>query len=308
MSESLDQQLLGHLLGALDDDEQEALDARLEYDEQCCRRLAAWRRRLASLEAVRPDFEPPPGLAERTCRYVAACMPASASKPRMTPQRAAPTAANAVRWPDLAAVALVLVMVTAVVFPAITHSRFHARVASCQDGLRQFGVALSEYGDRQHSQLAQFANGGRLTDVGATVARQLRDEYSGESPRDLCPDAWLAAQGISINAQRHAELPKPLEPVDSDEWLGTRRDGTDDGWQLPLTAAPAPLLADAPSADLPSQAVESHGGYGRNVLFVDGHTKFIPAASVMPANWVLSRGDDFSGPTAPSVFRFVSGH
>ena len=71
MSEISDQQLLGYLLGALDDEEQEWLDARLERDPRCREALTRWRQRLAPLSALRPEFEPPPGLARRTCRLVA---------------------------------------------------------------------------------------------------------------------------------------------------------------------------------------------------------------------------------------------
>ena len=79
MSDLDHQQLLGHLLGALDDEEQEWLDARLERDPRCREELTRWRRRLAPLAALRPDFEPPPGLAERTCRLVAAWGPVRAA-------------------------------------------------------------------------------------------------------------------------------------------------------------------------------------------------------------------------------------
>ena len=71
-SDPLHQQLLGHLLGALDDDEQEWVESRLERDEEYRRQWMEWRRRLAPLLAMRPDCEPPPGLAEQTCRFVAA--------------------------------------------------------------------------------------------------------------------------------------------------------------------------------------------------------------------------------------------
>ena len=64
-SDPLHQQLLGHLLGALDDDEQEWVESRLERDEEYRRQWMEWRRRLAPLLAMRPDCEPPPGLAEQ---------------------------------------------------------------------------------------------------------------------------------------------------------------------------------------------------------------------------------------------------
>ena len=72
MTDSIHQQLLGHLLGALDDEEQVWVDQRLEHDESYQRELILWRRRLSPLEAIRPDFDPPPDLAGRTCRMVVA--------------------------------------------------------------------------------------------------------------------------------------------------------------------------------------------------------------------------------------------
>jgi prepilin-type processing-associated H-X9-DG protein len=69
-----------------------------------------------------------------------------------------------------------------------------------------------------------------------------------------------------------------------------------------------PLLADAPSAPLPGQAFPSHGGQGRNVLFEDGHIRFLPVASDDTADEFLSRSEDSAarGISAPIIF--VSGH
>ncbi len=308
MSDPLDQQLLGHLLDALDDDEQETLDARLERDVQCCRRLAGWRQRLSSLETMRPDFEPPRGLAERTCRYVAACMPAVAARkrtPRMTPEPTTPGPANAVRWPDLVAVVLVLMAATAVLFPAIANSRSQSRVAMCQAGLRQFGLALVQYSDQHRKPFGQLVVGGQLTGIGASAVQRLRDVYSRENPHDLCSDGWLAAQGVLGSVKQTSNSPAPQPPC-GDDWLGTRRNGTNDEWQLPLIATSKPLLADAPGADLPGQPLESHEGRGRNVFFEDGHVAFVPAVSIAPAGWGISGSDALSGPSDPTLIQFVS--
>jgi len=51
-------QLLGYLLGVPDDDERRSVETRLLQD-------ADWRQ-----QVLQPAFEPPAGLAERTCRYV----------------------------------------------------------------------------------------------------------------------------------------------------------------------------------------------------------------------------------------------
>jgi hypothetical protein len=320
MTDPMHQQLLGHLLGALDDNEHERLDALLERDEECCRELLRWRRRLTPLEAMRPDFEPPPGLAERTCRYVAASMSALSGsqawgpRRRMTPCPVPPSPVARFGWLDVAAIVLLLAATATLVLPAIDGSRFQTRVAACQEGLRQFGLALSQYGHQQQDVLSRLACNGRLTDAGLFAAGLLRDEYSADAHRAVCPDAWLAAQGAlrgysSDGAQlgilqRPAtvvagsgprltpELPsRGARDVDNRAWLGTWRNGMTDGRQFPPTPAEVPLLADAPSADLPGQVYPSHGGRGRNVLFEDGRIGFLPsAASRDTADWLLSHG------------------
>lgn len=195
------QQLLGHLLGALDDDEQQWLEARLEHDDERRRELARWRRRLTPLEAVRPDFEPPPGLAERTCRLVAAFGPppvqAVAPLVGMSPDLSSPSRVPRFGWPDVTAIGVLLMTAVIMVLPAIDGSRFHARLASCQDGLRQLGLALTQYSYCHGDALPQLAAGGRLTGAGIFAAELLREELAPETGRSVCPEVWLAAQGRS---------------------------------------------------------------------------------------------------------------
>ncbi len=70
MTDSVQEQLLGHLLGALDDSEQESVETQLQRDSQLRRELGKTRRLLEPLEQAREAFAPPPGLAEQTCRSV----------------------------------------------------------------------------------------------------------------------------------------------------------------------------------------------------------------------------------------------
>ena len=199
MTDRMHQQLLGHLLGALDDAEEERVDAQLEHDEQCRQELVRWRRRLAPLEALRPDFEPPPGLAARTCRFVAACMPTPvdvlAPRRRMSPDTTPPSRVARVGWHDLAVVVLLLVTTGAMLFPAIHGSRFHARLATCQDGLRQFGTALTQYSHQHGTAVSQLARNGRLTPAGMYVAGLFDNGLLTDRVQAGCPNVWLTPQG-----------------------------------------------------------------------------------------------------------------
>ena len=70
MTDSVQEQLLGHLLGALDDSEQDSVQAQLQCDPQLRREMEEARRLLEPLDEAREAFTPPPGLAEETCRLV----------------------------------------------------------------------------------------------------------------------------------------------------------------------------------------------------------------------------------------------
>jgi prepilin-type processing-associated H-X9-DG protein len=196
-------------------------------------------------------------------------------------------------------VALLLVTTGALILPAIDGSRFQARLDSCQDGLRQFGLALTQYGQHQGGALMRLASNGRLTPAGVFAAGLLRDRHLTDSRRIVCPDAWLAAQGEKMGT---GTSPGGTQ---ADNWPGTWRDGTTAGWRSPPSPAGVPLLADAPSADLPGQSFSSHGGRGRNVLFEDGHLSFVPTVARRDAaDWFRPSGEGSAaaGISAPIVF------
>jgi len=324
MADRMHSQLLGHLLGALDDDEQQRVDARLEHDEEWCRQLARWRQRLAPLEALRPDFEPPPGLAERTCRYVASYMPTVAELPPsrrrrwMSPHPVPPHRVARVGWLDVAAVALLLVTIGAMIPPAIHGSRYQSRVASCQNDLRQLGLALTDYSQRHDNALSKLADHGRLTRTGVFAAELLQDAYLTATHRTVCPDAWLAVQGTLLGTSHGlkgptAEAAGPQSPAPPwqlvNDWPDMWPDEMTDGWRPPPSPAESPLLADAPSANLPGQSVLSHNGRGRNVLFEDGHVRFLPSAgSIGAADSFLPQGEEVATRDASVPIVFVSGH
>jgi prepilin-type processing-associated H-X9-DG protein len=315
MIDPMHQQLLGHLLGALDDDEQEWLDARLKNDGEYRCHCLLWRRRLAALDAVRPEFEPPPGLAERTCRLVAACGPAMVPRRtvttlgKMSPEAAFTARAAAIAWRDVAALTLLGVMAVALIFPAIYSSRFQARLAACQAHLRQFGLTLADYSHQHGDPLSRLAAGGRLTGAGVSAVPLIEDEFAPDRSHALCPDAWLALQGVDyVSGTRR--VPPAFRPYGfDDDWSGTWRTGTSGAEQDPSLPAALPLLADAPSADMPGQSIDAHEGRGRNVFFADGQVRFLPcSASTDAAETVLSGSDSFTAPDGSRPVTFLTWH
>ncbi len=82
--------LLGYLLNALEEAEQAQVEAMLGQDEGLRQELEEWRGRIRWLEAAWKVPEPPPGLAERTCRWIAA----------VTAEQSDGLPAEATSWPQ----------------------------------------------------------------------------------------------------------------------------------------------------------------------------------------------------------------
>jgi len=313
-------QLLGHLLGALDDEEQERVDARLENDSEYCQELVDWRRRLTRLEPLRPEYEPPADLANRTCRRVAAYAEqtgGSEALPKMSSNPLPPTRMCSVGWVDSIVLGVLLTTAVGLIFPAIGGSRFQARLASCQDSLRQFGTAMMHYGRQQGHSLGWLADSGRLTAEGAKAIELLEDGLLGAERRPLCPDAWLTAQGVvrtPFHREEHSEtILISVNPQTQGvcclrtDWPGMWRNGTTNGWQNASLPTTMPLLADAPSADLPGQSLAGHDGRGRNVLFEDGRVVFLPVQTSLDGSTaLLPAGDDLATADLATPIAFVS--
>ncbi len=303
------QDVLGHLLGVLDDEEHQRVEACLEQDPEYSQALTYWRQRLPSLRALRPEYEPPPGLAERACRRVAAQRARAAWRWRgMLPVVSPPGWISPARWLDVSAMTLVLVAAAALIFPAIGSSRLHAHLATCQDGLRQFALTEAQRGRLPTAAPADWAAYEGLPPDGNTAVTALpanffirlpkalprdtermvqealggRQSPSGNSGQDaLRPSGlrWGACPTITAEdqwpaARRVVCLSGPMLPDSSnavDPWAGHPVNAATASW-VALIASPDALSALSAWLDEPS------GSRGWNALFGDGHVDFLAHA------------------------------
>ena len=289
MSNFVREQLLGHLLGALDESERNSVEARLEHDREYRGELAKALRLLEPLESAREGFPPPPRLAERTCRFVFAHLDrpvAAASKRRaMSPEPAPPSWICRVGWLDMAMAASVLAVAALLIIPAIGHSRFNARLMACQDNLRQLYQALTQYSEHNQECFPTVPAEGKLAAAGIYAPVLLRDGYLTEANRVICPDSPLADQRefqvpsvdeIQTTAgDRLAELRRRMGGSYG-YCLGHMRDGRYQPTRN-LHRENFALMSDAPSRSRMSLQTDNHGGRGQNVLFEDGHVRFLPS-------------------------------
>lgn len=296
---SAEQQLLGYLLGALDDAEQEAMEEELERDSQLREQLVRLRRRLEPLRDVRgEDDDPPAGLARRTCEFVVAYAATHSEQPSAVlppppalPEAASPTASpvglwgtgHSWSWPDLTVVAGIVLAALAVVFPAIQSSRFQSQLLTCQDHLRQLGQSLTQYSVRHRGFFPQVPQQGTLAAAGVYAPVLLSNGFLEDKRCVLCPGSSLADDSQfrvpsldQLQTARGDELAR-LRSVMGGSY-GYSLGYTEDGRYQPtrnLGRTHFALMADAPSPTLPGYQSLNHGGRGQNVLFEDGHVTFL---------------------------------
>lgn len=277
--------LLGYLLEALDPEEQERVEAELAGDpalESELQKLQSLVGRMGLRQS--PDsYDPPPGLAHRTCRYVAEMADSPAITPASLVNPPHLLRERRYSWSDWITLAAVLIAGLSLAFPALSLSRFQSQIASCQNQLRLIGLGLHGYSelDPEHTFPGPELDGPRST--AGIVAPTLVSHKLADPQMFLCPAA----------IRSRTELPRviALEELDRLEGLelraAQRTMGGDYGYSMGYvsdgrllrsrdTRRPNfALIGDAPSDSQLKRISANHGGRGQNVLFEDGHIQFL---------------------------------
>jgi hypothetical protein len=333
MTEPPREQLLGYLLGALEDGEQADIEHILTNDTKLQRETAVLNRALSPLDASRREFAPPPGLAAQTCAFVTEAQPVetrpvetrpAGHAPMMHPVDASPCRPSRVRWQDSIMAIGIMIAAGGLLFPALQDSREQARLMSCQNNLREIGTSLASYSDNHHGYFPKVPQRGNLAAAGIYAPRLLKDGYLSNIHQVVCPGSALADEK-EFSIPTIDELQATSDPGLLDAMHG--RMGGSYGYSLGhvkdgvyqhtknLHRPNFAIMADSPSQTCPTHQSCNHGGKGQNVLFEDGHVKFLPttrplgladdvftnddgqvAAGIHPDDSVIG-----SSPTAPII-------
>jgi len=186
--------LLGYLLGALEPTEHEMVEARIERDPALRHDLERLRSKVAPLAADNQDHEPPVGLAARTCNFVAAratCKASPATVGGLTP-------GSSWRLQDLLVAGGICIAASLLVFPAISHSQFNARLMACQNNLREVGVALGHYSEVHRGYFPLVPQQGRLAVAGICLTAVAAADHAIEQR----PQILSLAGGYAIGRRR----------------------------------------------------------------------------------------------------------
>jgi hypothetical protein len=299
------EQLLGYLLGALEPDDVERLEARLAQDAELREALAVLKRSLTPLAEDDEECEPPAGLSQRTCRFVAL---------RRTRDLVDRTASKLehLRLQDLVVAAGICLAAALLFMPALSQSRFQARLMGCQNNLRSLGLALLQYSQHHKGNFPEVPTSGPLAAAGIYGPTLWESGFLESADSTVCPASSLSASVSAGSTDQKYRLPKLAElktaPPATLQRLHATMGGSY-GYSLGYVQDGAyhsnknrgrstfALMADTPhqhyaatDGDGPHQAAlrgsNNHGCCGQNVLFEDGHVRFLNACHVTEA------GDD----------------
>lgn len=279
--------LVGFIMGALDEEEHAQVEAALTIDYELQRQVELIRNALSPLESYR-YCEPPAALADTTLNYVFHQVDAHKVQPAVSNafsplSSAERTSGTSSRWrmTDFLVLSVVLLCMALLVSPAIYNSRFVAGKLACQDNLQHLYHGMHNYSLTNNGMYptTPVAN----ISISGIQAPILREQAGIEETRFFCPTApetleWRQ-RGIPAVQTVVDATPESLDEL-------THMGGTygynighqDQGKIRPIRHQGRPyfaLVADRPTGDSISRRSLNHDGMGQNVLFEDGHVAFL---------------------------------
>lgn len=288
----LDENLVGYLLNALDDDSRRGVEVYLRTNPAARHKLARLRELLAPLAADR-DVTPPPGLARATLARVRQAVPALPAAPRLSAAQVG--ARGWWRRTDVLAAAACLLISVGLGVTWLVSARQRADIVACQENLHRFHSALTAYSEtRPDGAFPQVEAKGPRAAAGVFVP--------------VLADAGVLGEDVSVSCPARGRRPAPLEPgqvrkleelykTDRDAYTRAVRDvagcyayslGYRDAAGLHGLRRGAgdlmPILADCPpfheGAEGGAGNSLSHGGGGQNVLTIGGSVRYCTSRGV----------------------------
>ncbi len=298
--------LIGYLTGALDPEERQQIEDRLEHDAELRDELRKLAKKLAPLDDFAlPEYDPPNDLSrgvfdlidavESTrSHHTESAAPAGQDHAQVTPaklsQPARSDAASArTRWAifDVVALSCVFIVGSAIFATSIAGSHYQAQIATCSRNLMTIGLGLSNFSEIHEGSLPSISPRGKTACAGIYGPTLVEQGYL-ETPEFLiCPGSELA--------RRKSEWRQPtcreLEAAEGIELVSLQRDaGGSYGYTLGYVVdgkyyptrhegrTHFALMADLPSAHLAARQSSNHAGRGQNVLYDDFSVRFVTCA------------------------------
>ncbi len=296
-----------HALGLLSEQEARRIDAHVAVCDACHAALEAERAALSVLDSL-PDVSAPVGLAERTLRHVRAAEAAKETRSPFAFRRS---------LLEFAAACCTLLVIAALVLPALGRAREAARRSSCPNNLKQMGLVFKMYANEHGGAYPPLVS---VDGTWVVDLRAIYPEYLTDPTILLCPSAperpelqplkealsqsppdWdrahrlIASQYVYLgwvirNEQDFLRLltfPHAAPGTDlkwGEEILHWLRDGVEKNF---VEEKDNPADAAKQQSRIPvmfdNPATTPHSPKGIHVLYLDGHVDFLLSGTGFPA-------------------------
>lgn len=285
----MDDNLVGYLLGSLDEQTHKEVERCLATDADAARRLEVLRLALEPLAADAEPIAPAPGLVIRTLGKVAEHI-TQRTLPKAPTRTQAPNIERAFwRRADFLVAASILLTVLGLGIPALLHLRNAggANRIDCQNNLREMFVALQSYHDQRRvfpdiNSAGPYKAAGLvaplLQEAGCWPARVSARCPGNGPPINLSVslqelNAMDPDRAMPLIAQLIPGYAYSLGYKDAANNIRAPRLDPD------LPNSLVPIMSDAPGDVLTGNS-PNHGGTGQNVLFQDGHVRYTTIRTV----------------------------
>jgi hypothetical protein len=274
------QNLVGYLLQAIEPEEHAEIERHLAADPALKNDCELLRACLTPLAHDKEHHEPPQGLANRCCEFVygrTEIMPA----PVTAPGDGHSVSKRPWSWLDLSVAGAIALAVAVLFVPSIYQSQVMAQRNACQRNLADIGTAMASYSDR-HGYYPVAQPEDRIQSAGIWAPTLVSQKLLPRADKTvICPTSDLASDTTfrlpsveelqAMNAEQHAKARASLGGSYG-ATLGYRENGKYKR-QYKGHQTEFPLASDAGGKDGSNSA--NHGGEGQNVLFEQGHVKYV---------------------------------
>jgi prepilin-type processing-associated H-X9-DG protein len=305
----MEDNLVGYLLNALDDGSRRDVEDYLQTHPEGRKQLGLLRQALEPLEADAEEINPPPGLAVRTLATVAEyCCRDLPRAPVPSHRWSEATPARWWRRADVLVAASLFLCASLLIPPLAGYLHRQYQLASCQNNLRQFGLALINYSQAHRGAFPHVADANNKVPPDRQVAGLFVPMLVGAG--FLKPDEMnvrCPANGEPVGCPYRLEELADPKKVSDDKFsrLATQLSGCyaytlgyREGRDLRgccQRAYPVPIMSDRPLyreealRHQPEANSPNHGGRGQNVLFTDGHVAFLTSRLIGPDDIFLNK-------------------
>jgi prepilin-type processing-associated H-X9-DG protein len=313
-----DEEIIAFLLGDAEDGLAQRIRTCLASDQELAERISHFRSLLNHLDGMSIHFEPPADLVENTLAHIDATASVTAAQgeglsefdhPVTSCLTVAREASGTSRSRmDSAVLTVSLTVLCCLTIPAIARIRFESRRAQCADNLRHTGQSLFEYAMRRSDSRFPFVPGTGPAAFSGVFVIRLNDE-------GLLPNGRLLPCASMLGIERPLIATSVVVPTLEQLHSASNTElecikcalGGDYAYNLGFfekgeLVAPKntgsshhALMADAPRFEVDAVQVVAHDGKGINILYSDGHVRFVNS------QWI------WSGESADHPFRNMLG-